>query len=388
MKDLFLLDPNITYLNFGSFGACPKAVFTEYQRIQLELEQRPVQFMISTGIKELNNSRFKLANYLSCEPDDLVYMTNPSYAINTIAKSIPLAEGDEILTTNLEYGAMDRTWNYYCNKAGAKYIRQEINFPIKSKAHFLDEFWKGCTPNTKIVFISHITSSTALILPVEEIIIEAKRRGLLTIIDGAHVPGQLPLNINKLDADIYVGACHKWMMSPKGSSFLHVKKQHQHWVDPLLISWGFQSDTPSDSIFIDYHQTAGTRDFSAFLSVPYSIDFMENYNWKVVRAQCQKKTIEWAKKFQDTFEFEPISPIDEVFIGQIFSMPIRTAKPELLKEKLYSEYGIEVPVFLNEKDIFIRFSYQAFNSDRDMECLFQALTELKRDGTINFVTKF
>ena len=226
MKDLFLLDPNITYLNFGSFGACPKAVFTEYQRIQLELEQRPVQFMISTGIKELNNSRFKLANYLSCEPDDLVYMTNPSYAINTIAKSIPLAEGDEILTTNLEYGAMDRTWNYYCNKAGAKYIRQEINFPIKSKAHFLDEFWKGCTPNTKIVFISHITSSTALILPVEEIIIEAKRRGLLTIIDGAHVPGQLPLNINKLDADIYVGACHKWMMSePKSQKGLQMIKK-------------------------------------------------------------------------------------------------------------------------------------------------------------------
>ena len=162
MKELFLLDPHITYLNFGSFGACPKAVFTEYQRIQLELEQRPVQFMINTGMKELNSARVSLADYLACDANDVVFMTNPSYGINTIAKSIHLNKGDEILTTNLEYGAMDRTWNYYCNKAGAKYVQQEIKFPIKSKAHFLEQLWKGYTSKTKIIFISHITSSTQI----------------------------------------------------------------------------------------------------------------------------------------------------------------------------------------------------------------------------------
>ena len=387
MKDLFFLDPSITYLNFGSFGACPKAVFTEYQRIQLELEQRPVQFIVNTGMTELNAARVSLANYLSCNADDLVYVTNPSYGINTIAKSIPLAEGDEILATNLEYGAMDRTWEYYCKKAGAKYVQQEIKFPIISKAHFLDQFWKGYTPNTKIVFISHVTSSTALILPVKEIIIEAKKRGLLTIVDGAHVPGQLSLNLTELGADIYVGACHKWMMGPKGSSFLYVNKKEQHWVDPLLISWGFQSDAPSDSTFIDYHQTAGTRDFSAFLSIPFCIDFMKEHNWIDVRVRCQKKTIEWANKFQSELGFEPISPIDQSFIGQMFSIPIKTADPILLKEQLYNKYQIEIPVFLNQKDVFIRFSYQAFNSDEDMECLFRALIELKRNGTIDFVSK-
>jgi len=382
MKELFLLDPHITYLNFGSFGACPKAVFTEYQRIQLELEQRPVQFMINTGMKELNSARVSLADYLACDANDVVFMTNPSYGINTIAKSIHLNKGDEILTTNLEYGAMDRTWNYYCNKAGAKYVQQEIKFPIKSKAHFLEQLWKGYTSKTKIIFISHITSSTGLILPVEEIIVEAKKRGLLTIIDGAHVPGQLSLNLTELGADIYVGACHKWMMGPKGSSFLYVNKKHQHWVDPLLISWGFQSDTPSDSTFIDYHQTAGTRDFSAFLSIPFCIDFMKEHNWKDVRARCQQKTIEWGLKFQEKLGFEPISPINESFIGQMLSIPIKTADPVLLKNKLYDEYQIEIPVFLNQNDVFIRFSYQAFNSDDDLKRLLEVLILLEKEGAL------
>jgi isopenicillin-N epimerase len=386
MKDIFLLDPDITYLNFGSFGACPKPVFNEYQRIQLELEQKPVQFMINSGLRELNVARKRLSKYLACNANDLVYMTNPSYGINTIAKSIPLSEGDEILTTNLEYGAMDRTWNYYCHKVGAKYVQQEIGFPIQSKAHFLDQFWKGYTSKTKIVFISHITSSTGLILPVKEIIHEAKSKGLLTIIDGAHVPGQLTLNLTELGADIYVGACHKWMMGPKGSSFLYVNKKEQHWVDPLLISWGFQSDTPSDSTFIDYHQTAGTRDFSAFLTIPFCLDFMTRYKWEEVRANCQKKTIEWASKFQKEFDFKSICPINDKFIGQMYSIPISTADPLLVKDRLYNEYQIEIPVFLNQNDVFIRFSYQAFNSDQDMEALFIALAELKNDGTIDFVT--
>ena len=383
MKELFLLDPHITYLNFGSFGACPKAVFTEYQRIQLELEQRPVQFMINTGMKELNSARVSLADYLACAANDVVFMTNPSYGINTIAKSIHLNKGDEILTTNLEYGAMDRTWNYYCNKAGAKYVQQEIKFPIKSKAHFLEQLWKGYTSKTKIIFVSHITSSTGLILPVEEIIVEAKKRGLLTIIDGAHVPGQLSLNLTELGADIYVGACHKWMMGPKGSSFLYVNKKHQHWVDPLLISWGFQSDTPSESTFIDYHQTAGTRDFSAFLSIPFCIDFMKEHNWKEVRVRCQKKTIEWAVKFQEKLGFEPISPINESFIGQMLSIPIKTDDPVLLKTRLYNEYQIEIPVFLNQDDVFIRFSYQAFNSDDDFKRLLEVLILLEKEGTLH-----
>ena len=250
-RELFFLDPEITFLNFGSFGACPKPIFEKYQEWQLKLEREPVQFIVNDAIKELENVRKELGAFLGCSYKDLVMVMNPSYAINTIAKSFPLSQGDEILTTNLEYGACDRTWTYYCEKASAKYVRQEINLPIRSKEDFLDEFWKGYSDKTRAVFISQITSATGLILPVKEICDEAKKRGLITIVDGAHVPGHIDLNLSELKADIYTGACHKWLMGPKGSSFLYVNKENQAWVDPLLISWGYQSDFPSDSTFID-----------------------------------------------------------------------------------------------------------------------------------------
>ena len=160
MKDLFLLDYSITNLNHGSFGACPKPIFEDYQKWQFELERSPVQFMVKTGLEQLNLSKSELAEFVGCDPMDVVFTTNPSYAFNIVAKSFPLNAGDEILTTDLEYGAMDRTWNYYTRKAGAKYVRQHVNLPIQSKEAFLDDFWKGYTKNTKAVFISHITSST------------------------------------------------------------------------------------------------------------------------------------------------------------------------------------------------------------------------------------
>lgn len=386
MKELFLLDSKITYLNFGSFGACPKPVFEAYQKLQLQLEKSPVQFIVHSGMELLKSSRLRLASYLVCDADSLVLMTNPSYAINTIAKSIPLSKGDEVLTTNLEYGAMNRTWNYYCKKSGAKYKQSKINFPIESVSSFLEDFWAGYNEKTKAVFISHITSSTGLILPVKEICEEAKRRGLLTIIDGAHVPGQLTLNIRELDPDIYVGACHKWMMAPKGASFLYVKKKQQQWVDPLLISWGFQSDTPSHSTFLDYHETAGTRDFSAFLTVPHSIDFMSKYDWVKKRMLCQEKTIAWANKFQQFWHFQSIAPISKVFIGQMYSIPIETEDIAGLKTALYERFKIEVPVFMNEDQVFIRFSFQVFNSDEDMQRLFDAMKTLNEEGYFSIKT--
>lgn len=275
----FLLNPDITFLNFGSFGASPKVVFDNYQKWQRELEWEPVQFFAVNGPEYLKASRIALGNYLNANADDLVYVPNPTFAINIIANTIRLKENDEVLTTNIEYGAMDRTWKFYCNKVNAKFIRQQITLPIQSKKYFLKEFWEGYSEKTKAVFISHITSATGLILPVKEIIEEAKKRGLMTIIDGAHVPGHLKLNLEELDADIYTGACHKWMMTPKGSTFLYVRKSLQIKIEPLVVSWGYDSDNPSESQFLDYHQFNGTRDFSAYLTIPKAIDFMQEHNW-------------------------------------------------------------------------------------------------------------
>jgi len=384
MNHQFLLDPSITFLNFGSFGACPKPIFDKYQEIQLEMERDPVRFMVKSGIDKLNQARIELANYVGCQAEDIVYVTNPSYAINTIAKSIRLQKGDEVLSTNLEYGALVRTWDYYCEKAGARFVQQKIQLPIVSKEAFINDFWKGYTSHTKAIFISQITSSTGLILPIKEICIEAKKRGLLTIVDGAHVPGHIPLNINDLLADVYTGACHKWMMAPKGSSFLYVNKENQHWVDPLLISWGFKSDFPSSSTFIDYHQTAGTRDFSAFLTVPFCIEYMKQHNWVQKAEKCQELVINNAKELASNLGFSPISPIDKNFIGQLFSIPIQTNDPIGLYNTLYTEYSIQIPVTQHESRNFVRFSIQVFNTQKDINRLVEVLLELKQKNRLTF----
>src|SRR5665213_2033328 len=145
LKSQFLLNPDINFLNFGSFGACPKPVFEEYRKYQIELETEPVQFIAVNSFEYLKRSRIALAQYIHCDADDIVYVVNPSYALNIIAKSLELKPGDEILSTNLEYGALDRTWNYYCKKAGANYVRQPIDLPLVSKEKFIENFFKGLT---------------------------------------------------------------------------------------------------------------------------------------------------------------------------------------------------------------------------------------------------
>ena len=372
----FLLNPDITFLNFGSFGACPKPVFEKYQQLQLELEQEPVQFIAFKGAENLKKSREALAAYVHCNADDLVYVTNPSYAINIIAKSFKLNEGDEVLSTNIEYGALDRTWNYYCKQAGAKYVRQPITLPLVSKEKFIDNFFEGLSAKTKVAFISHITSSTALIFPVKEIVAIAKEKGLFTIVDGAHVPGHIPLNLTELDADVYTGACHKWMCTPKGSSFLYVKKEHQHLFDPLIVSWGYESAAPSNSQFIDYHQMQGTRDFSAFLSVPAAIDFLQENNWPQVAADCRQLAHSNYKRFCDLLDAEPLCPITDEFLGQMCSVPIKTSQPENLQRLLYEKYKIEIPVPRQDDKVFIRYSINAFNTQEDLDTLYNALSDI------------
>ena len=382
LKDLFLVDPNITFLNFGSFGACPKPVFDKYQSLQRELENQPVQFFVKDGMVLLTEARKRLGEYINCHADNVVYVLNPSYAINTIAKSFPMESGDEILTTDLEYGALDRTWDYYCERKGAKYVKQHIPLPVESKEAFINAFWKGYTENTKAIFISHITSATGLILPVEEICEEAKKRGLITIVDGAHVPGHIPLDLSQLKADIYTGACHKWMMAPKGSSFLYAVPEQQHWINPLLISWGYNSDFPSHSQFLDYHQTAGTRDYSAFLTVPTCIDFMEEHNWRAVSSTNRKLVQSNVSRFEELLNTKALAPVTDEFFGQLCSLPINNDNPAELHDILLEKYKIEIPVFTENGQTYIRYSIQAFNSQEDLDVLADALNDLIKKGMI------
>lgn len=377
LKDQFLLRPDITFLNFGSFGACPRPVFERYQQFQLELEQGPVQFMTNTGWQYVANARKALGEYLDADADDLVFVTNPSYAVNIIAKSFALRAGDEVLTTDLEYGACDRTWQYYCDKAGARYVRQPIRLPLQSQEDFVEQLMAGVTKKTKLIFLSHITSSTGIRFPVEKVVAAAKQFGIMTFVDGAHGPAHVPLSLRNLDADIYTGACHKWMMTPKGSSFLYVQREHQHLFDPLIISWGYKADKPSHSLFLDYHQQQGTRDLSAFCCIPAAISFMKENNWEEVAADCRQLVLKNALRFCNLVDAEPLLPLNDFFVRQLFSIPFRTQEPELLKSRLYNEFKIEIPVMRQGDKVFVRYSIQAFNTQQDLGRLEEALTVLR-----------
>jgi len=382
LRSLFQLDPAITYLNFGSFGACPQEIFDTYLDYERELERSPVKFITSTGPEYLQQSRHALGEYIGCKADDLVFVPNPTFAINIIARGLRLKQGDEILSTNLEYGAMDRTWNFYGKESGFKLVQQPVNLPIITKEKFVEDFFKGYNTNTRAIFISHITSSTALILPVHEICKEAKKRGLITIVDGAHVPGHIALDLKTLGADIYTGACHKWMMTPKGSSFLYVKKEMQEQFDPLVISWGYESDSPSSSRFLDYHQFNGTRDFSAFLTIPAAISFMEKYNWNKVSKTCKLLVKDNISRFNALLDTASLSPVNDEWIGQMCSFQIKCNDPVELHSILFDNYNIEVPVMRHRDKIYIRYSINAFNSQNDLDILLNALSELKKIGEI------
>ncbi len=382
MKDLFLLRKDISFLNFGSFGACPKPVFETYQDFQRELESQPVEFIVEKAPLYLKNARIALGGFLNCHEDDVVCITNPSYGVNIVARSLNLKPGDEILTTDIEYGACDRTWNYYCKKRGAKYIRQKTHFPIQSKEEFVYAFLKGITPKTKLIFISHITSSTALRLPVEEICKAAREMGIMTFVDGAHGPAQVEVDLQKMDCDMYVGACHKWMMAPKGSSFLYVRKEWQYFLDPVVISWGYESDFPSHSQFLDYHETQGTRDLSAFCSVPATIEFMQENNWKEVSKNCRKLVQDNSLALCQILNKQPLSPINDDFVAQMFSCEIKTQNPKELHDILIQKYRIEIPVMPHGDKTFIRYSVNAFNSQEDLDRLFKALREIIQQKTI------
>lgn len=383
-KSDFLLSEEYTHLNHGSFGACPKEIFADYQHWQLQLERDPVHFFTKAGLEKLEDSKKALASYIHCDADDLVYTTNPTYAINIIAKSMNLSPGDEILATNHEYGALDRTWDYYCKKAGAKYIQQSIPIPLTSKEEFIESFWKGYTPNTKAIFISHITSMTALIFPVKEICEKAKELGLMTIVDGAHVPGHIPLDLSELKADIYTGACHKWMLTPKGCSFLYATKEVQNNFDPVIISWGYQAEFPGKSLFLDYHQQQGTRDYSAFLTVPKAIDFLAKNNWESVSEDAKTMLRSNYKSLCDIVGTQPICPVTPEFLGQICSIPVtlKNDDPLLLKNILFDQYKIEIPVFKLREQVFMRLSTQAYVTQENIDYLKRALQEIKETTDI------
>lgn len=362
----FLIRGDLIFLNHGSFGACPKAVFKRYQAWQLELERQPIDFLTRRRPELMRAATAKIAAHLNAPADELVFVTNATVGMNTAAQSLRLNPGDEILTTNHEYGAINRMLAFVAAKSGARIVRHSVRLPYRSDADFVEAFFADVTENTKAIVMSHITSPTALIFPVEQICRRARQLGILTIIDGAHAPGQLPLDLQKTAADMYSGNFHKWLCAPKGSAFLYVRQEHHEMIEPLVISHGWRADAD----FNERNEWRGTRDISAYLTVPTAIDFQQQNDWGRIRANCHALARRTQAQLCDHFGLEPLSA-DQ--FSQMITIPLPACDPAAVQKRLYQEHNIEVPVGQFEDACQIRVSFQAYNTLEDAQTLIAAL---------------
>jgi isopenicillin-N epimerase len=379
LRPFFLLDESIHFLNHGSFGACPRPVFEAYQAWQRRLEHQPVLFLGRELAALDQHARQALGDYLHTAADNLAFVPNATHAVNLIARSLALGPGDQILTSDHEYGACEYTWEFICQKSGATLIHQPIPLPVQSSEEILEQFWQGVTPRTRIIFLSHITSPTALRLPVEAVCARARRAGILTLIDGAHAPGQIDLDLDALGADFYVGNAHKWMLCPKGAGFLYARPEVQHLVEPLIVSWGYHAAAPDTrgSRFLDLLGWTGTHDPAAALSVPAAIQFMQDHHWGQVRQDCHMLLRGAIRCICALVQLQPVYPLDS---GLYHQMGIAPLPPDTdiaaLKVRLYAEHRVEVPIIEWNGRKFVRISVQGYNTPADLDALYAGLRRL------------
>jgi len=375
----FLVRPEIAFLNHGSYGARPRPVFEAYQRWQRELEAQPVEFLGRRLPGLLAGARAHLAGYMGTSPDTLVFVPNATHGMNIIARSLDLKPGDEVLGTDHEYGAVERTWRFNCERQGARYRVEPISLPVASSEVILEQLWRGVTERTKLIVISHISSPTALVFPVAEIARRAAAQGILTAVDGAHAPGQMDLNLAAIGADFYVGNAHKWLSASVGAGFLYARPDRQPLLKPLVVSWGWEPREPGLTPFQDYFGWIGTDDPAAYLSVPAAIAFQREHDWPKVRADCHALASQVQAQIAAVTGLPPVSPDSPAWWGQMCIAPLPTdgQLPAIeLQRRLWEEYQVEVPIIEWRSGRFVRLSIQAYNSLADVTRLLDGLSNL------------
>ncbi len=373
LRAQFLLDPEVVFLNHGSYGACPRPVFERYQAWQAELEHQPVEFLGRRLPGLLAEARAAFAASVGAGVDDLVFVENTTAGVNVAARALGLEQGDEVLSTDLEYGAMDLMWERLCAQAGAHYVRAPVRLPTAGADEIADAVWAHAGPRTKAVFVSHITSATALVLPAAELCRRARAAGVVSIVDGAHVPGQLPLDLSSFGVDVYVGNCHKWLCAPKGSAFLWVRPELQGSMEALALGWGFGDD----SSFLTRNERQGTRDPAAYLTVPDAIRWQAEHGWDEERARCRGLARAARDRLAEVTGLEPLAPPE--LLGQMVSAPLPpTVDADALTARLYDEHRIEVPALVRGEERFLRASFQGYNDEDDVDALLSALELLLR----------
>jgi isopenicillin-N epimerase len=351
VKNLFLLDLDAVFLNHGSFGACPRPVFEEYQRLQRELERQPVEFLALERrfAPLLEEARLALAAYVGAEPANLAFATNTSAALNAAIRSLPLGPGDEVLLGDAEYGGLLILWEHVARRTGAKLVHRPF-----------DALEPGS--RTRAVFCSHVEWTTGRVNDLAAVVEAAHEAGALAIVDGAHAAGQIELDLEAIGADVYAGNCHKWLCAPKGSAFLYARPGVQEQIEPAVLSWDFLEG----ATFPERHRWQGTRDPAAFLAVPAAIRFQAEHDWTAVRERCRDLLAGLDLGLQ---------PLTDTYV-QMRGFRIEHRDPPALKERLWTEHRIEVPVIETPQGWVLRVSVQGYNDQADLDALSSALRSI------------
>jgi isopenicillin-N epimerase len=348
MREGFLLDPAVAYFNHGGYGACTEAAFEEYRRWQLELERDPTDFFTRRFEDALWEARVALASFVGAAANDVVFAPNTTSALNAVIRSLRIRPEEEILTTKHEYGAVLRTLGF---------IRANV---VQVEP---DELVENISIRTRAIVVSHVTSPTALVLPVAEICAAARHAGVLSIVDGAHAAGHVPLNLASLGADVYAGTCHKWLCAPKGAGFLWARPEHQDWIEPLVVSWGYHDAAG----FGERHGWQGTRDPSAYLAVPTAIELHATFDLEAAKALADEAETRLAP-----YGLRPLRGMRSPLMR---ALTVRSGDPDLLQRRLYDEHRVEVPVYEWEDTTLLRVSIGPYNDESDLERLAVAVRD-------------
>jgi isopenicillin-N epimerase len=383
LAELWPLERGLVFLNHGSFGACPTEVLRHQATLRAEMETEPVRFLSRELDDRLDPARAVLAAFVGADPDDLAFVTNATSGINAVLRSRVFAAGDELLTTDHTYNACRNTLNFVAELAGARVIVATVPFPVASPDEVVDAVLAKVTPRTRLALLDHVTSPTALILPVERLIAELVARGVDVLIDGAHAPGMLPLNLATLGATYYSGNCHKWLCAPKGSAFLWTRRDRQPDVRPLTISHGANAVRPGRSRFRLEFDWTGTSDPTAWLTVPKAIEYLGTLvpgGWPALMARNRALALAARRLLCVAAGTPPPCPDD--MIGSIASvrLPDGSAevgwrRPDPLQQRLFEDWRIEVPVMSWPAAPWrlVRISAQLYNRPEHYERLAQAL---------------
>ncbi len=382
----WLLDRNITFLNHGSFGACPRHVLEVQAKLRSQLENEPLRFFGREWEPLLDASRSKLGEFLGADEEDLVFVPNATTGVNAVLRSLKFAADDELLTTNHEYNACRNALDFVASRAEAKVVVANIPFPIESPQQVIDAILGEVTPKTRLVLLDHITSQTGLIFPIQQIIRELQQRSVDVLVDGAHAPGMIPLNLGEIDPTYYTGNCHKWLCAPKGAAFLYVKPEKQAEIRPLTISHGANSTFTHKSRFQLEFDWMGTDDPTAYMCVSEAIGFMGSFlpsGWDELMQRNHELVVEGREIICSALDVVP--PCSEEMIGSMATIPLPKAFDRYtqmsLHDRLFDEFGIEVQIvpWQTEPKLLIRISAQLYNTLEQYEYLGKVLRELYCD---------